>query len=703
MLTDTGRTRGMTFSDLNDEVQQVVGWVAEKYEETGLWPNQAWVWREIARRGLHHEIVVREGNQVFDHLGSPPSEKDFVRLRPWVLYDTGRCRQSFVRAYEVYRDIQGRLQTEESVTVTRKELGAKYKLPFASKELHQLVWVLSCGFSGRCDGNSTDTDWTFTFSLGFLKSPPQTLEEVFLRRPELWIPEPEAAPALADQSNAAKSVSVGATARRANLAEDVDSLAKLLYDRARNHEDEPQQGWLESEEIARLLGWKPPRLNKAFNVLEKRGWLDVDERIGSAPYDAHAFQLNEEGILAYERPTDQGQSDAEDSATTAPDPRKVFVIHGRNARARDEMEHFLQSLGLHPLRFGNVRASLGGTPTIAEVVERGMDEAQGVIALFTADEYAGVRPEYREQHDKPEDVCRWQARPNVIFEAGMAFGRDRRRVVFVLLGSPELCTDLAGIHVLRPTNDADPKGHRAVLRQTLMGGMGCLVDPDMTEWMTAGDFVACVAPDMADQVLDPFGGASDVSAEGSHGRLSNDGLEHLTPEAGGLLRGIGQMYVAEKYPNRAVWKFSPQAGQDATFAELRAHGLIETIGTGNHDWRLTPDGLTTILAISRGSSANDSIADQLAVGLEEPPRTSGSTSSADVRGKLLAALEQRARLDPAGNVNANLQDIATEIGTTPNVAHEIILALRDEGEMKLLSITGGPKGVFLARIPMRRS
>ena len=143
MLTDTGRTRGMTFGDLNDEVQQVVGWVAEKYEETGLWPNQAWVWREIARRGLHHEIVVREGNQVFDHLGSPPSEKDFVRLRPWVLYDTGRCRQSFVRAYEVYRDIQGRLQTEESVTVTEPNkamwMGVSFRDEMADQKLKYAI------------------------------------------------------------------------------------------------------------------------------------------------------------------------------------------------------------------------------------------------------------------------------------------------------------------------------------------------------------------------------------------------------------------------------------------------------------------------------------------------------------------------------------------------------------------------------------
>jgi hypothetical protein len=47
MLPNSGVTRGTTLEDPNDQVQQVVGWVAAKYEETGLWPNQPWVWRGL--------------------------------------------------------------------------------------------------------------------------------------------------------------------------------------------------------------------------------------------------------------------------------------------------------------------------------------------------------------------------------------------------------------------------------------------------------------------------------------------------------------------------------------------------------------------------------------------------------------------------------------------------------------------------------
>jgi hypothetical protein len=186
---------------------------------------------------------------------------------------------------------------------------------------------------------------------------------------------------------------------------------------------------------------------------------------------------------------------------TKADPRKVFVIHGRNLAAREQMGVFLRSLGLVPINFGDLRAQMGGTPTIADIVEQGMSEAQGVIALMTADEFSALRPAFRRKTDDADDTSRWQARPNVIFEAGMAFGRDRNRVVFVLLGDVRLFTDLAGVHVLRPTND--PKGDRSVLRGTLGQGMRCAIEPHSSDWMTSGDFEGCIMV-ASESARDPF-------------------------------------------------------------------------------------------------------------------------------------------------------------------------------------------------------
>ena len=54
-------------------------------------------------------------------------------------------------------------------------------------------------------------------------------------------------------------------------------------------------------------------------------------------------------------------------------------------------------------------------PHIDKIVAEGMKRAHGVIALFTADEFAHLRPECAEGKESV-DLRRWQARPNVIFE-----------------------------------------------------------------------------------------------------------------------------------------------------------------------------------------------------------------------------------------------------------------------------------------------
>ncbi|HXK16378.1 MAG TPA: TIR domain-containing protein [Polyangiaceae bacterium] len=193
------------------------------------------------------------------------------------------------------------------------------------------------------------------------------------------------------------------------------------------------------------------------------------------------------------------------------DDRKVFVIHGRNTNAAKEMATFLMALGLEPIVFGELSATMGGTPTIADIVTRGMELAQGVIALFTGDEWAELHPGLRNDRDKATESARWQARPNVIFEAGMAFGKARGRVIFVLLGNVDLFTDVAGIHFLRPSND--PRGDRDILRRKLLG-MGCKVN-DSSAWMSAGDFQGCVVSETG--TLSPFRNDVDVSVAAQPG------------------------------------------------------------------------------------------------------------------------------------------------------------------------------------------
>lgn len=193
-----------------------------------------------------------------------------------------------------------------------------------------------------------------------------------------------------------------------------------------------------------------------------------------------------------------------EKGTAMPDPKKVFIIHGRNVAARTALEQFLRALNLQPVDFDQLAADQGGTAFIGDIVRAGLECAQGIVALFTPDEYAGLRPDHRGQHDKPEETLRWQARPNVIFEAGMAYGMAPQRTVLVTLGTDvALFSDVAGVHVVRLHNALQSRG---TLRQKLIG-MRCDVDQRTDAWTDpakSGDFDACVNGLRATSPQDPF-------------------------------------------------------------------------------------------------------------------------------------------------------------------------------------------------------
>lgn len=166
-----------------------------------------------------------------------------------------------------------------------------------------------------------------------------------------------------------------------------------------------------------------------------------------------------------------------------PRPCGGFVVHGRNTAARDGMFAFLRSLGLKPLEFSALIASTGrGAPYIAEVLDKAFQTAQAVIVLFTPDEIAYLRGEYAtpgEADAQPQA----QARPNVLFEAGMALGRNPNRTILVELGAHRPFSDVSGMHALRMDDGPD---RRTELAQRLRTA-GCPISQDGTDWLRAGD------------------------------------------------------------------------------------------------------------------------------------------------------------------------------------------------------------------------
>jgi predicted nucleotide-binding protein len=168
-------------------------------------------------------------------------------------------------------------------------------------------------------------------------------------------------------------------------------------------------------------------------------------------------------------------------------PREVFVVHGRNSSARKFVFEFLRALDLRPLEWDEVASSTGNAaPYIFDVLEMGFERAQAVVIIFTPDEQVELLPEFQTE---PSDIGRrYQPRPNVFFEAGMAFMRDRQRTILIEFGSIAQASDLSGIQFLRAKHD-DSVGFRNAFARRLRVA-GCAVSTEGTDWLNAGEFSA---------------------------------------------------------------------------------------------------------------------------------------------------------------------------------------------------------------------
>lgn len=177
------------------------------------------------------------------------------------------------------------------------------------------------------------------------------------------------------------------------------------------------------------------------------------------------------------------------------DTHNVFVVHGRNLEARDSLFRFLRSIGLRPLEWSQAIQMTGkASPFIGEILDVAFSKAKAVVVLLTPDDVAQLKEQFRSPHDPPyEAQLTGQARPNVLFEAGMAIGRDPERTIIVELGTLRPFSDIAGRHTIRLSNSSKARQEVAQRLETA----GCPVDLTGRDWHTEGDF--SIKPD-ADSV-----------------------------------------------------------------------------------------------------------------------------------------------------------------------------------------------------------
>ena len=234
--------------------------------------------------------------------------------------------------------------------------------------------------------------------------------------------------------------------------------------------------------------------------LASQGILDIggrsnDERAASKGEDVtDEFITGPPGVDL--QVTDQARHEVRPSTET----RIVFVVHGRNIFARDALFSFLRSIGLEPLEWNKaVQATGKPSPYTGEILDAAFSRAHAIVVLFTPDDEARLNVQFRTTSDPPHETeLTGQARPNVLFEAGMAMARDQDRTILIELGDLRPFSDIAGRHTIRLNNSSR---RRQELAQRLQAA-GCPIDLEGTDWHDAGDFEAAINSS-ADESLQP--------------------------------------------------------------------------------------------------------------------------------------------------------------------------------------------------------
>lgn len=171
--------------------------------------------------------------------------------------------------------------------------------------------------------------------------------------------------------------------------------------------------------------------------------------------------------------------------------RKVFVVHGRNTTIARSMFEFLRALDLHPIEWSEARHLTGEpAPTINKILDVALSNAQAIIVLMTPDDEAYLKKEFVKPDDPDYERSPFpQPRANVIFEAGMAWGRDPKRTILVKCGKLRPMSDISGIHYVDLNNRAET---RKELGERLKDA-GCEISFSGTDWMSAGKFDNCAS------------------------------------------------------------------------------------------------------------------------------------------------------------------------------------------------------------------
>jgi predicted nucleotide-binding protein len=244
-------------------------------------------------------------------------------------------------------------------------------------------------------------------------------------------------------------------------------------------------------EIAEVLHLDLPDVRRQLDILENRGLTKAANTHGG-----HSAWISPRGMEAVdllrdaEAMADSARDEDTRQGTHPADARSVWVVSGRNAKARAAMFDFLRALGLEPVEWDQAIASAGeGSPYVGNVIES-LTERQAIVVLLTGDDFVQLHPVLVSPGDEQEEVTpQLQPRPNVVFEAGMALGNGRTssRTILVQIGKVKLFSNIEGRHVVKMDNSKQARNTLANRLKTAR----CTVNTVGSDWLDAGDFEGC--------------------------------------------------------------------------------------------------------------------------------------------------------------------------------------------------------------------
>ena len=166
--------------------------------------------------------------------------------------------------------------------------------------------------------------------------------------------------------------------------------------------------------------------------------------------------------------------------------RRVFMVYGRDTELTRRFFELLRTVDLRPMEWESLIQEGGrAMPTLAQVVAQAPGLAQATLVLLSPDDIVELHPDLIQDNDGTQDRGRGsQARPNVLFELGLALMANPDRTFIVQVGNLRPVSDLAGFNVIR--FDGSVASIKKVLHRLEVAG--CRVDYSGVDWLDLDRF-----------------------------------------------------------------------------------------------------------------------------------------------------------------------------------------------------------------------